>query len=188
MFLHWLAGMIFVFYFASLVVLLREVLRPGVLWFLRNLNDHNFHPIQDVRMTISIQYQEPMKNEKNVAIFTMFSRINAWEEGVYSRIYSTVLAIFFMDSWQYTCTCVIWNRHYFIILSQMILQPFQRHMRRFLMSNVCISITDTCCLVSLWLFYFTDNVWSQYNGGYTNTWLHCNPFVTWIPTLQPHSH
>ncbi len=98
MFLHWLAGMIFVFYFASLVVLLREVLRPGVLWFLRNLNDHNFHPIQDVRMTISIQYQEPMKNEKNVAIFTMFSRINAWEEGVYSRIYSTVLAIFFMDS------------------------------------------------------------------------------------------
>ena len=48
MFLHWLAGMIFIFYFASFVVLLREVLRPGVLWFLRNLNDQNFHPIQDV--------------------------------------------------------------------------------------------------------------------------------------------
>ena len=48
MFLHWLAGMIFVFYFASFVVLLREILRPGVLWFLRNLNDQNFHPIQDV--------------------------------------------------------------------------------------------------------------------------------------------
>jgi len=28
-----------VFYFASFVILLREVLRPGVLWFLRNLND-----------------------------------------------------------------------------------------------------------------------------------------------------
>ena len=31
--------MVYVFYFASFVILLREVLRPGVLWFLRNLND-----------------------------------------------------------------------------------------------------------------------------------------------------
>ena len=49
MFLHWLAGMIFIFYLASFVMLLREVLRPGVLWFLRNLNDQNFHPITEVR-------------------------------------------------------------------------------------------------------------------------------------------
>lgn len=48
MFLHWLAGMIFIFYLASFVMLLREVLRPGVLWFLRNLNDQNFHPITEV--------------------------------------------------------------------------------------------------------------------------------------------
>ena len=48
MFLHWLAGMIFIFYLASFVMLLREVLRSGVLWFLRNLNDQNFHPIQEV--------------------------------------------------------------------------------------------------------------------------------------------
>lgn len=47
-FLHWLAGMIFIFYLASFVMLLREVLRPGVLWFLRNLNDQNFHPIQEM--------------------------------------------------------------------------------------------------------------------------------------------
>ena len=53
MFLHWLAGMIFIFYFASFVVLLREVFRPGVLWFLRNLNDQNFHPIQDVSYWLS---------------------------------------------------------------------------------------------------------------------------------------
>ena len=25
-----------------------QVLRPGVLWFLRNLNDQNFHPVQEV--------------------------------------------------------------------------------------------------------------------------------------------
>ncbi len=48
MFLHWLAGIIFIFYLASFVMLLREVLRPGVLWFLRNLDDHNFHPINEV--------------------------------------------------------------------------------------------------------------------------------------------
>ncbi|XP_074644624.1 E3 ubiquitin-protein ligase MARCHF6-like isoform X2 [Tubulanus polymorphus] len=48
MFIHWLVGMIYVFYFASFILLLREVIRPGVLWFLRNLNDPDFHPIQEM--------------------------------------------------------------------------------------------------------------------------------------------
>ncbi|CAB3989401.1 E3 ubiquitin- ligase MARCH6 isoform X1 [Paramuricea clavata] len=48
LFLHWLVGMVFVFYFASFVLLLREVIRPGVLWFLRNLNDPDFHPVQEM--------------------------------------------------------------------------------------------------------------------------------------------
>jgi len=47
-FLHWLVGMLYVFYFASFVILLREILRPGVLWFLRNLNDPDFHPMQEM--------------------------------------------------------------------------------------------------------------------------------------------
>jgi len=47
-FIHWLNGMIYVFYFASFVILLREILRPGVLWFLRNLNDPDFNPIQEM--------------------------------------------------------------------------------------------------------------------------------------------
>ncbi len=47
-FIHWLIGMVYVFYFATSVFLLREVLRPGVLWFLRNLNDPDFNPIQEV--------------------------------------------------------------------------------------------------------------------------------------------
>lgn len=46
LFIHWLFGMVYVYYFASFIVLLREVLRPGVLWFLRNLNDPDFSPIQ----------------------------------------------------------------------------------------------------------------------------------------------
>ncbi|XP_044736435.1 E3 ubiquitin-protein ligase MARCHF6 isoform X2 [Chrysoperla carnea] len=48
MFLHWLVGMVYVYYFASFILLLREVLRPGVLWFLRNLNDPDFSPIQEM--------------------------------------------------------------------------------------------------------------------------------------------
>jgi len=49
MFIHWLVGMVYIFYFASFILLLREVLRPGVLWFLRNINDPDFSPIQEVR-------------------------------------------------------------------------------------------------------------------------------------------
>ncbi|EDV28674.1 uncharacterized protein TRIADDRAFT_49644 [Trichoplax adhaerens] len=53
MFLHWLVGMVFVFYMASFVLLLREVLRPGVLWFLRNINDPDFNPITEmIQLTI----------------------------------------------------------------------------------------------------------------------------------------
>lgn len=40
--------MVYVFYSASFILILREVLRPGVLWFLRNLNDPEFNPIQEV--------------------------------------------------------------------------------------------------------------------------------------------
>jgi E3 ubiquitin-protein ligase MARCH6 len=47
-FIHWLVGMIYVFYFATFVFLLREVFRPGLLWFLRNLNDPDFNPIQEM--------------------------------------------------------------------------------------------------------------------------------------------
>lgn len=46
LFVHWMFGMVFVYYFAAFISLLREVLRPGVLWFLRNLNDPDFSPIQ----------------------------------------------------------------------------------------------------------------------------------------------
>jgi len=52
MFIHWLVGMVYIFYFASFILLLREVLRPGVLWFLRNLNDPDFNPIQEVRQPL----------------------------------------------------------------------------------------------------------------------------------------
>ena len=48
MFIHWLVGMIYVYYFASFILLIREVVRPGALWFLQNLNDPDFSPIQEM--------------------------------------------------------------------------------------------------------------------------------------------
>lgn len=56
LFIHWMFGMVYVYYFASFIVLLREVLRPGVLWFLRNLNDPDFNPIQ-VILNVYIYYK-----------------------------------------------------------------------------------------------------------------------------------
>ncbi|ENN76540.1 hypothetical protein YQE_06991, partial [Dendroctonus ponderosae] len=47
-FIHWLIGMVYVYYFASFILLLREIVRPGVLWFLRNFNDPDFSPIQEM--------------------------------------------------------------------------------------------------------------------------------------------
>lgn len=47
-FLHWVIGMIFVFYFANFLMLAKEVLRPTALWFLRNLNDPDFNPINEM--------------------------------------------------------------------------------------------------------------------------------------------
>lgn len=47
LFLHWVFGMIYVYYFATFLDLLREVLRPGVLWFLRNINDPDYSSLQE---------------------------------------------------------------------------------------------------------------------------------------------
>lgn len=33
---------------ANLFLLFHQVLRPGVLWFLRNLNDPDFNPVQEM--------------------------------------------------------------------------------------------------------------------------------------------
>lgn len=55
-FLHWLVGMLYVFYFAAFIILLREILRPGVLWFLRNINDPEFHPVKEMIQVSTIRH------------------------------------------------------------------------------------------------------------------------------------
>ncbi|KAL0090879.1 hypothetical protein F4703DRAFT_1835583 [Phycomyces blakesleeanus] len=47
-FLHWFAGTGFLFHFAAFIGLCRKVIRPGVLWFIRDPNDPQFHPVQEM--------------------------------------------------------------------------------------------------------------------------------------------
>ncbi|KAF7725250.1 hypothetical protein EC973_000338 [Apophysomyces ossiformis] len=47
-FLHWFVGTGFMFHFAVFVTLCREVIRPGVMWFIRDPNDPQFHPVQEM--------------------------------------------------------------------------------------------------------------------------------------------
>ncbi|KAI8150028.1 hypothetical protein BJV82DRAFT_7339 [Fennellomyces sp. T-0311] len=47
-FLHWFLGTAFMFFFAILVTVCREIVRPGVLWFIRDPNDPQFHPIKEI--------------------------------------------------------------------------------------------------------------------------------------------
>uniref|UniRef100_A0A914HHT7 RING-type E3 ubiquitin transferase n=1 Tax=Globodera rostochiensis TaxID=31243 RepID=A0A914HHT7_GLORO len=70
MFLHWLAGMVYVFYSASFILILRELLRPGVLWFIRNLNDPDFNPIQEM-----IEQPVPRHFRRLVTSITLFFSI-----------------------------------------------------------------------------------------------------------------
>jgi E3 ubiquitin-protein ligase MARCH6 len=75
-FLHWLTGMIYVFYSASFFLVLRELLRPGVLWFIRNLNDPDFNPIQEMIEQPMLRHVRrlvaSMVNIKTLIIYYLF--------------------------------------------------------------------------------------------------------------------
>ncbi|CAG8465452.1 2337_t:CDS:10 [Ambispora gerdemannii] len=47
-FLHWFIGTGFMFHFAVFVAVCREIVRPGVMWFIRDPNDPQFHPIKEI--------------------------------------------------------------------------------------------------------------------------------------------
>jgi E3 ubiquitin-protein ligase DOA10 len=46
--LHWITGSLFMFQFANFVTSSREILRPGLLFFIRNPNDPNYHPMKEM--------------------------------------------------------------------------------------------------------------------------------------------
>lgn len=48
LFAHWFAGMTTVFQFVSAVMAIRKVTRPGLIWFVRNLDDQDYSPLKDM--------------------------------------------------------------------------------------------------------------------------------------------
>eukprot|EP00026_Physarum_polycephalum_P001274 Phypoly_transcript_01275.p1 GENE.Phypoly_transcript_01275~~Phypoly_transcript_01275.p1 ORF type:complete len:826 (+),score=104.36 Phypoly_transcript_01275:222-2699(+) len=46
--LHWGLGFAYMILFASFVGWVREIVRPGVLWFFRDPSDPNFNPLKDI--------------------------------------------------------------------------------------------------------------------------------------------
>ncbi|KDE03706.1 hypothetical protein MVLG_05837 [Microbotryum lychnidis-dioicae p1A1 Lamole] len=47
-FLTWLAGTIFMFSFSAAIDAVREVVRPGLIWFIKDPQSHDFHPIREI--------------------------------------------------------------------------------------------------------------------------------------------
>ncbi|KAI8320261.1 hypothetical protein GQ54DRAFT_247879, partial [Martensiomyces pterosporus] len=48
LFIHWFIGMVFMYHFANFVSYCREVMRPGLLWFIRDPNDPQFRPMREI--------------------------------------------------------------------------------------------------------------------------------------------
>ena len=48
LFVHWFVGTCYMFHFALFVSMCRKILRPGVLYFIRDPDDPTFHPVRDV--------------------------------------------------------------------------------------------------------------------------------------------
>lgn len=48
LFLHWFLGTVFTFSLAWLIGFFRQLLRPGVMWFIRDPSDPDFHPIREI--------------------------------------------------------------------------------------------------------------------------------------------
>ncbi|KXN87669.1 ERAD-associated E3 ubiquitin-protein ligase doa10 [Leucoagaricus sp. SymC.cos] len=48
MFYHWIAGTMFMYSFAVLLSGCRAVMRPGAMWFIKDPQDQNSHPIRDI--------------------------------------------------------------------------------------------------------------------------------------------
>ncbi|KAH9935970.1 uncharacterized protein BXZ73DRAFT_76777 [Epithele typhae] len=47
-FYHWVVGTMFMYQFAVLLSGCRTIMRPGAMWFIKDPQDQNFHPIRDI--------------------------------------------------------------------------------------------------------------------------------------------
>ncbi|TFK52041.1 hypothetical protein OE88DRAFT_1499089 [Heliocybe sulcata] len=47
-FYHWVVGTMFMYQFAVLLAGCRSIMRPGAMWFIKDPQDQNYHPIRDI--------------------------------------------------------------------------------------------------------------------------------------------
>jgi E3 ubiquitin-protein ligase DOA10 len=47
-FLHWFVGTGLMFFFSNFIITCRKIVRPGVIWFIRDPNDPQFHPMKEI--------------------------------------------------------------------------------------------------------------------------------------------
>ncbi|KAK4513627.1 uncharacterized protein ATC70_005631 [Mucor velutinosus] len=58
-FMHWVIGTGFMFLFTTMVTFCRDIVRPGVIWFIRDPNDPQFSPIKElVKRPVFAQLQK----------------------------------------------------------------------------------------------------------------------------------
>lgn len=58
-FVHWFVGTCYMFHFALFVSMCRKIMRAGVLYFIRDPDDPNFHPVRDVlERSVSVQLRK----------------------------------------------------------------------------------------------------------------------------------
>ncbi|CAO0791801.1 unnamed protein product [Mucor circinelloides] len=58
-FMHWVIGTGFMFLFTTMVTFCRDIVRPGVIWFIRDPNDPQFNPIKElVKRPVFAQLQK----------------------------------------------------------------------------------------------------------------------------------
>ncbi|KAF9214791.1 hypothetical protein BGZ59_002964 [Podila verticillata] len=46
--INWIVGTAFMFAFSTFVIVSRTLVRPGVMWFFRDPNDQDFHPVREI--------------------------------------------------------------------------------------------------------------------------------------------
>ena len=58
-FVHWFVGTCYMFHFALFVSMCRKIMRSGVLYFIRDPDDPNFHPVRDVlERSVAVQLRK----------------------------------------------------------------------------------------------------------------------------------
>uniref|UniRef100_A0A183SU06 RING-type E3 ubiquitin transferase n=1 Tax=Schistocephalus solidus TaxID=70667 RepID=A0A183SU06_SCHSO len=70
-FIHWTMGLMYIFYVSSLFFFVRDVLRPGVLWFLQDFNDPDYKPVQEM-ISMPVHTDSPVDYSVEIILLQIF--------------------------------------------------------------------------------------------------------------------